>query len=111
MATREEMAEAVYLQYPRKRAKKAAIKAIIKAAMSLRDQCPTERQAFAVLWRATRNYAKSDEVKSRDVRFIPYPATWFNSGDWESDEFDGPPKPPTSPEPPKPMFGAWGVTE
>lgn len=109
MASADEMAESVYQKYPRKVGRTDAIKAIHKAAKARMKAGDNERDAYAFLFRAVTAYAKSGEVASRDKKFIPYPASWFNAGHWEDDPTEwevGKSENPT----PQPRFGAWGVT-
>lgn len=67
--------EALYLIYPRKVKKKAAFRAIEKALKEV---------PFSQLVEAVTAYR---EVCNRCSKreFIPYPATWFNSGQWDDD--------------------------
>lgn len=80
--------EAIYEAYPRKRAKQAALRAIRKAIDRLAADVRTglDREgAAAYLLKRTRLYAASPEGHS-DEDLIAYPATWFNQGDYDSDE-------------------------
>lgn len=65
--TPAELAGEIYEQYPRKIARAAGIKAIIKAL---------NRVDSVTLREKTIAYAKS--VKGKDPQYIPHPATWFN---------------------------------
>lgn len=72
-----EKAAAIYQAYPRKIARTAALKAIVKA---LAKTAPEK------LLTATLSYAAAVEKwPDDDKRFIPYPATWFNRGSYEDD--------------------------
>ena len=62
-------AERVYQAYPRKTAKQAGIKAIIKALKTTpADQMVEHLKLY------------SESVKDKDKQFLPFPATYFNSG-------------------------------
>lgn len=70
-------AEMIYEAYPRKEAKKAALKAI-ERAMAERDH--------TVLLAATKAFASAtDRWPMQDRQFIPHPATWFNRGSFDDD--------------------------
>lgn len=77
---RQEQAEQIYQSYPRKKARKGAIKAILKLLKTM---------DFEGLLAKTRAYADGPEVRKlkadgkADV--IPYPATWFNGARWEDE--------------------------
>ena len=77
----EQMVEQIYQAYPRRRDKKAARKAIMKAMWDHEIPLPLTRRPAFVL-EATRRYAKfvSDRATPQDK--IPYPATWFNRGSY-----------------------------
>ena len=64
----------IYKTYPRKQHKGEALEAINKALVQF---------DHAYLLERTQLYAKV--VYGGDRRFIPLPARWFNSGDFESD--------------------------
>lgn len=88
----ESMAEAIYLIYPLKVGKKAAIKAIIKA---LKESKLTEMEMQAKV-KAYRDATRQWPADER--RFIPHPATWFNQGryaddpeSWQRDSVDSKP--------------------
>lgn len=68
--------------YPRKTAKKAAQKAY-KAA--IKDGATPTR-----LIAALNNHIAAWRAENREARYIPYPSTWLNSGNWEDET-------PTSP--------------
>jgi len=87
--TKEEAqcAERIYSEYPRKVAKQAALKAIVKAVLdvSKRDGAPAE----PCVWLLDRVKAYAAAVKAwpaNDRRFIPHPATWFNQGRYDDDD-------------------------
>jgi len=72
--------ETIYLAYPRKVEKRAALKAIAAAVKRIKDQ----DDAVGFLLDRVTAYAKA--VKGQDPQYIPYPSTWFNSGRYEDDE-------------------------
>lgn len=75
----ESVAESVYMLYPRKEAKKAAIKAIVKV---LKEGKITELDLQAKV----RSYAEATAKWSeQDRTYIPHPATWFNRGSYLDD--------------------------
>jgi hypothetical protein len=106
MASPDEMAEQVYNRYPRKVGRTAAIKAIHKAAKQRMKAGDTERDAYAFLYRAVTAYAKSGEATSREKKFIPYPATWFNAGRYDDDPSEWE---VSKPEPRKVAVGLWSL--
>jgi hypothetical protein len=63
--------ESVYLQYPRKTAKAAALKAIKKSLENLDDENPVAALRARVI-----EFANSPAGHKGE--FVPYPATWFN---------------------------------
>lgn len=65
--SQELLAESIYEEYPRKVAKKDALKAILKALKSHPAEYLLER---------TKTYAAA--VAGSEMGFIPFPATWFN---------------------------------
>lgn len=67
-------AEQLYAAYPRKRARRAALKAINSAL---------KRAPFDAIMAGLRRH--SLEMAKREAKFIPYPATWFNGDCWEDD--------------------------
>jgi hypothetical protein len=69
------IAELIYQAYPRKVAKPEALKAIAKAM---------KKMAPSVLLENTKAYAQA--TTGQDRQFIPYPATWFNSGRYGDDQ-------------------------
>ncbi|HEY1051552.1 MAG TPA: YdaU family protein, partial [Prosthecobacter sp.] len=77
--TIESVAESVYMLYPLKVAKKAAIKAIVKV---LQEGRITELE----LQRVVKLYAEATSKWSeQDRTYIPHPATWFNRGSYMDD--------------------------
>jgi hypothetical protein len=86
--------EAIYEAYPRKVARKNALKAIAKALKSV----PHE-----VLLEKTKAYAAS--VVGKDPNYIPHPATWFNGERYlDGTETQGETaSPESSQQPAKPM--------
>lgn len=66
-------AESIYLIYPKKAARPAALKAIIKAI---------DRVGALELARRTRAYA---EIRGTSLQFVPHPATWFNQERYNDD--------------------------
>lgn len=83
---KEEAAEAIYAEYPRKVAHKPAIKAIIKAL---------DTHDVDFLIERTKAYAAAVNGSDRD--FLPHPATWFNAErfnddpkEWASSSKSGP---------------------
>ena len=72
---KEESAEAIYAEYPRKLSKKEAIKAILKAMTKYEPEFLLER---------TKLYAKATAWK--DKTYIPYPSTWFNQERFNDNE-------------------------
>lgn len=70
--SKESLAEAIYLVYPRKEGRKKALEAITKA---LKQSGLTEIEMQA----RVRAYKEAtDRWPEKDKRFIPFPATWFN---------------------------------
>ncbi len=63
----EDQASGVYEAYPRKVARKAAIRAVLKAIQA---------HGFDKVMGATVEYGKTRN--GEDQQFTPYPATWFN---------------------------------
>lgn len=70
----EERAVALYMAYPRKVARGAAVKAIKKAL---------RKEEFEFLMEAVLAYADSRD--GQDSQYTPYPATWFNQERWADD--------------------------
>lgn len=75
----EKLAEAIYAIYPRKVAKAAALKAIVKV---LKAGTITELELQA---RVRAYAAATDQWEEQDKTFIPHPATWFNRGSYDDD--------------------------
>src|SRR5271154_3160376 len=81
-----EICEAVYQVYPRRVGKIDAVKAIEKAIQRIQEEekiCHLE--AARKLYRAARDYAKSDAGQNPERKLIPHPATWFNRGSYLDD--------------------------
>ena len=70
----KELAESIYQEYPKKKNKPDAIKAILKAMKGTAPQVLLER---------TRQYSAA--ITWKESQFIPYPATWFNKGGFDDD--------------------------
>lgn len=68
--------EQFWENYPRRVAKKAAMKALDKVRKS--GECP-----FEVLLSAVKFYARS--VVGKDMKFVAHPASWLNAGRWDDD--------------------------
>ena len=87
---KNQSAESIYREYPRKVAKPDALKAIAKA---LRTNTPE------FLLERTKAYAAA--IGWKEPQFVPYPATWFNQ-----ERFNDPPtewqQPATKPTPTQP---------
>jgi hypothetical protein len=76
--SKESLALAIYKSYPRKLAKKDALRAILKAMKA---------HSFDYLLERTAKYAECTRAwPESDVKFIPYPASWFNGERYEDDE-------------------------
>lgn len=76
----------IYSAYPRKQAREAALKAIIKAAARLAAE--DNGNPVCLLMDATEAYAASpagQPVPKGTDDFRPHPATWFNSGGYLDD--------------------------
>lgn len=73
--------EAIYALYPRKVGRDAAIKAIAKAAVRLKEPDP-----LAYLLERTKLYSTAVAMWPADRRqFIPHAATWYNQGRYADD--------------------------
>lgn len=70
-------AEDIYQAYPRKIAKKAAIKAITLALKT--------ENAAAILEKTKAYKLATDKWTAEESQFIPHPATWFNRGSYADD--------------------------
>jgi hypothetical protein len=66
-----------YSKYPRKVAKKDAIKAFNKLAIT--------GDLFSKIMLALEKAINSSDWKKDNGQFIPYPATWLNGGRWEDE--------------------------
>tara|TARA_R110000824_G_scaffold155562_1_gene328327 strand:+ start:453 stop:1016 length:564 start_codon:yes stop_codon:yes gene_type:complete len=75
--TLDEQAMALYLAYPRKVARAAALRAIRKALIG---------EPFDLLLDAVQEYA--DARNGQDSQFTPHPSTWFNQERWADDRSD-----------------------
>ena len=75
--TLDEQAMTIYLAYPRKVARKAALRAIKKALLE---------EPFGSLLDAVEEYAEARE--GQDSQFTPHPSTWFNQERWADDRDD-----------------------
>lgn len=71
-------AAAIYEEYPRKIAKPAACTAIIRAV---------KKHGFDHVLEKTRQFARKVRDSAEDLKFIPYPATFFNQERY-NDDFD-----------------------
>lgn len=79
----DQQAMALYMAYPRKVARAAALKAIKKAL---------RQESFESLIEAVLAYAESR--KGQDKQYTPYPATWFNQERWADDREEWSPTEP-----------------
>jgi hypothetical protein len=75
--------EEIYLAYPRKIAKAAALKAIRIAVKRMQERDANE-DAYTFLLERTRLFAASAD--GNKGRFTPHPATWFNQERYLDDE-------------------------
>ena len=75
--TLDEQAMSIYMAYPRKVARKAALRAIKKALLD---------EPFGDLLDAVEEYAEAR--KGQDSQFTPHPSTWFNQERWADDRSD-----------------------
>ena len=69
-------AEQFWCAYPRRIAKKAAMRALERARRS-------NEVAFTELMAAVERYASA--VAMKDIQFVAHAATWLNGGRWEDD--------------------------
>lgn len=69
--------ERIYQAYPRHIGKEDAKKAIVKVLRS---------GAYSVEWLLERVSGYAEKCKGEDVKFIPYPATWFNKGHYDDED-------------------------
>lgn len=72
--SKNELAESIYREYPRKESKPAAIKAILKSFKTYPPEHLLER---------TKAYATA--IAWKEKQFIPHPATWFNNERFNDD--------------------------
>ena len=82
--------EAIYAAFPRKEARRQALKAIVNAHKRLvKGEQPQpqllDREAWIFLLRAVQAYAKSPVGAQVDKSLIPHPATWFNGSRYLDD--------------------------
>lgn len=84
----------VYSVYPRKVGKADALKAIVKAIITVANRGATEKhpdfgrdacRAKEWLKSRTLTFAESPEGRRTDTQFVPYPATWFNGARYYDD--------------------------
>lgn len=69
--------EIIYYLYPKRIAKKVALKSIAKAL---------EEKPFEELKEATAAYAAAvNNWSTEDKQYVPMPATWFNQGRYDDD--------------------------
>ena len=68
--------EQFWLKYPRKKAKKAAFKALDTIRKS--NEVTFEKLMAAV-----------DKIPIGEPKFIPHPATWLNAGQWDDEQLPG----------------------
>ena len=71
------MFEQFWLAYPRKIAKTPAKKAF--------DKLQPTSSLLAAMLAAIKEQRKCDQWQKNNGQFIPYPATWLNSGRWDDD--------------------------
>ncbi len=77
-SSNESLTLAIYKSYPRKASKQDALKAIEKAL---------KKHSFNYLLERTAKYAEYTRAWPKsELRYIPYPASWFNAGSFEDDE-------------------------
>ena len=72
--SKNQLAESIYREYPRKESKPAAIKAILKSFKTYPPEHLLER---------TKAYATA--ISWKEKQFIPHPATWFNNERFNDD--------------------------
>ncbi|MFT4112398.1 hypothetical protein [Silvibacterium sp.] len=77
----------VYKTYPLRKAKGAALKAIQKAVVRVAKRNGSS-VADALVWLKSRVelFAKLEQKKATDPKFIPLPATWFNQERYDDEE-------------------------
>ncbi len=71
---------AIYDAYPRKEAKRPALKAIHHAIVRIADSPNAPADPAAWLLAEVRRYAAGR--KGQDPKYTPHPATWFNGDRW-----------------------------
>lgn len=81
----------IYEEYPRKEGRRAAIKAICKAAQRLRTGegmlAPMKyAEALDYLLRRTQTYATSPAGSRTDRNLIPHPSTWYSESRYLDEE-------------------------
>ncbi len=69
-------AEIFWEAYPRRVAKKEAMKAL--SAVRKANEVP-----FEILISAVRAFSRA--MEGREMRFVPHPATWIRAGRWDDD--------------------------
>ncbi len=65
---------AIYAQYPRKVARPAALKAIVRAIQRIKK----ERNVDPYEWLFDRTTEYAEVAQFTDPEYIPHPATWYN---------------------------------
>lgn len=84
--TPAEMDSLIYLQYPRKIGRDAALKAIGKAAQRLAKQNGTDEvESRRWIYKATKAYATSPAGQNPNRTLIPHPSTFYNQGRYLDD--------------------------
>lgn len=83
----EALATEVYEEFPRKVARQAAMKAIVKSigVVAPRDFDGDVGAAKQWLKAKVVQFASSPQGQRPDKNFIPHPATWFNDGRFDDD--------------------------
>lgn len=77
--------DAFWGAYPRKTAKKAALKAWRGAVRDAQlERRLNQAEAEALLASVAEAFARSDKGQG-EAKYIPYPATWLNEGRWADD--------------------------
>jgi hypothetical protein len=88
------LAKAIYDEYPRKVAKASGLRVIEKSIVTISKRGATENHenlngdtALAADWLKSRVelYTNSSQGQRKDKEHIPYPATWFNRGQYDDD--------------------------
>jgi len=83
----------IYNAYPRKTAKPSARKAIGKAILRIRGE------KNPGMWLLNRTMAFAEAANGKELKFIPFPATWFNQERYNDDLEAQFPKEQKKPEP------------